>query len=140
MATPNSERLVGNAVIELIRSHPFYGSILAQLPRCFSGDVTPTLAVGRNPGEFLITLHINPAYIAGIYERAGNSDKAFRHLVEVLKHETLHIVFEHLFKKPAPDPAAGTLAMECAVNSYVDRDALLDKGVFPADLDRKSVV
>ena len=132
MTAVNIERVVGNAIIELIRSQPFYGSILSQLPRRFT-LATPTLAVGRQPGEFLITLFVNPAYVEAIYAKAKDSNAAFYHLVEVLKHETLHIVFEHPFKKPAPDQEAQTMAMECAVNSYIERDALLDEGVFPDD-------
>lgn len=133
MAAIDVERVVGNAVIELIRKNPFYGTVISQLPRVFTAGITPTLAVGRQKDDFLITLYVNPDYVRDIYARAADHRRAFSHLVEVLKHETIHIAFEHIFKKPAPNAYAHAMACECATNSYVNRGELLDGGVFASD-------
>ena len=124
----NVKKEVNLSSIELIRSFPFYGHILVQLPKIFlSKDNSlgiPTLGVGKDKKEdILIKLYICLDYVQHVYEEHGNK-KGFMHLIEVLKHEILHIVFGHL-AIDMPDKQRLAIACDLAVNSYVNKDKMI---------------
>lgn len=124
------EKIVRNAVIDLLGENPFFGHIVCQFPKVYT-DAVGTLAVGRQKDGSLINLYVNPRYIEGIFN-SSDHHAAYRHMVEVLKHEILHVVFRHPWVK-CPDVYARNIACELSVNSYIDRDRLIDRGVFPED-------
>lgn len=125
------ERVINSAIIQILKANPFYGHVVCQMPKIYTQSV-PTLAVGRRKGDILISLYINPKYIEDVYERAPSKQAAFTHVMEVLKHEIFHTVFRHLFIKK-PNRKKLQLACELSANSYICRENLLDKGVFPKD-------
>ena len=127
----DAERVIRNAVVQVIRECPFYGHIIAQFPKIFTEKI-PTLAVGKEDRNgFLINLYVNPQYVASVYEKTDKIS-AFNHFVEVIKHEVLHTIFKHLFIKKS-DKQKQMIACELSVNSYIDRQKLVDKGIFPED-------
>lgn len=116
-------RVLRNATIRLIHEMPFYGHVLSQLPKVFSDEIG-TMGVGRNETDMLVSLYVSPSYITAMYEEFG-ADKAFEHVKQVLKHEVLHIVFNHL-QLAFPDSECGWIACDMSVNSYLDTGKLLD--------------
>lgn len=116
--------------IRLIRNFPFYGSVLIQCPLTPSESI-PTMAVGKETKAGpMIKMFFNRDWIDRL-DRAvsGNEQRLVDHFLEVMKHETLHLVFGHLYCE-LPDRYRQTIACELAVNSYVDRSKLISE---PAD-------
>ena len=109
------------AVMELIRTYPFYGHVLAQLPKIFLDDTKQspikTMAVGKSKGELLVKLYVHIPFIKSIFEKANCFTDGFNSLVEIVKHEILHIVLYHL-TLALPDKDRFAIACECEVNSY----------------------
>lgn len=127
----NVERIVRNAVIQVIHEMPFYGHILSQLPKKITDEV-PTLAVGMlSDDSMLVSLFVSPTYVKRIYADHSDDD-AFNHIVQLLKHEVLHIIFRHLFIK-LPDKEAQTIAAEMSVNSYIDKNKVVEAGIYAED-------
>lgn len=125
------ERVIRNAIIQVLQETPFYGHIICQMPKRYT-ELVKTLAVGKDDEKgLLINLYINPKYVEGIYKRA-EKERAFKHIVEVIKHEVIHVIFRHVFIEKKDTKRQGN-AMELSVNSYIDRKKLVDKGVFPED-------
>lgn len=122
------QKTIARACVELLKGNPFYGHVIAQFPKILT-ETIPTMAIGKtNKDGLLFNLYVNPKYIEALYSQYPK-DKAFNHIVEVIKHETLHAVFKHPFlDKPNRD--ALTLACEIEVNSYVNKDNLIQKGLY----------
>ncbi len=123
------QKQMTRAAVAVLRDNPFYGHIMCQMAKVF-GDEVPTMAVAKRERDFFFTLFVNPGYVSSVYEKHG-ADKGFAHVCEVLKHEMLHLVFEHVMIGN-PDRTV-QLACELSVNSYINRRNLVDKGVFPED-------
>lgn len=136
------ERLVTNTKIDLLRKYTFYGHIISQLPVVYVTDESSkgisTLAVGKEKAtEIQTKLFVNKDYLSRLEEKHG-FNKVQSHLMEVLKHEIYHLIFRHL-TVDLPDKQRLGIACECSVNSYIDRNLLIDEngngkpGVFPED-------
>lgn len=129
------QKTISRACVELLKKNPFYGHIITQFPKILTNRI-PTLAVGKSDSEgLLVNLYINPEYVEKLYHDFPK-EKAFYHLVEVVKHETLHVVFSHLMLKK-PNKQALNIACELSVNSYVDKQALVQKGIYASDFGFK---
>jgi len=134
------EQFMSNLRVHLLRTHCFYGNVLAQLPTVFDNKSVPTLGVGKsNRNELLVKLFVNPDYIEHVIDVCNrDKKKVVDHFTEVLKHEIHHLIFEHLTLM-LPDKSRQTAATECSVNSYIDRNLLVPEdgqekaGVFPED-------
>ena len=118
------------ASIELIRNYNFYGHILVQLPKIFlsedskAGKELSTLAVGKDSvDDMLIKMYINMGYLRQIYTE-NEFTKAAIHLLESVKHEIIHIVFNHL-SIYLPDKIRSNVAADLSVNSYCIKDNFL---------------
>ena len=138
------------SAIHLVREFAFYGHIFMLMPRVDvnAGHRIPTLGVGKQDiREKMITLYINVDYVKECYVRCfqkfgpdAGKHKAFNHLLEVYKHEILHIVLGHL-NFSFPDKKREGYAVDMAANSYVNRDMLLPGkdgspgGIFAEDFD-----
>ena len=130
------ERIIRNAIVAVLNKNPFYGHIVCQFPKVFT-DSIPTLAVGKSDKDgLLVNLYVNPSYVEDVYSRVGK-EQAFEHFTEVIKHEILHVVFRHLFLAK-PDKQRQQIATELAVNSFLNRSNLVDKGIFPEDYKLKN--
>jgi predicted metal-dependent peptidase len=139
------EQFMANLRVHLLRTHCFYGNVLAQLPTVFDNKAVPTLGVGKqNKNELLVKLFVNPDYVEHVIDVCNrDKKKVVDHFTEVLKHEIHHLIFEHL-TLTLPDRSRQMVATECSVNSYIDRSLLVpedgqDKaGVFPEDFGLES--
>ncbi|MBP5458646.1 MAG: hypothetical protein J6Y62_00515 [Clostridia bacterium] len=113
--------------------YPFYSGIFKQLPKTLTTKVE-TMGLEYKDGDVLLRFLINPEYIEKTIRKFG-WEKARTHFVELFQHQVLHVIFKHSFLKE-PASLKKELAKELSVNSYIDRDKLLegDKGIFPEDL------
>ena len=116
--------------IDMLTTNPFYGHIYCKLYKVFTNQI-PTLAVGKSPRDPMVNLYVNTDYVKKIVTENG-WNKAKDHFAQVLQHEMLHLIFKHMY---LTEPASHRreIACELAVNSYIDRNKLCDKGVFPED-------
>lgn len=116
--------------IDMLTTNPFYGHVYCKLYKVFT-DQIPTLAVGKSPRDPMVNLYVNTDYVKKIVTENG-WNKAKDHFAQVLQHEMLHLIFKHMY---LTEPASHRreIACELAVNSYIDRNKLCDKGVFPED-------
>lgn len=140
------EKFITNLRVNLLRSHCFYGNVLAQLPTVYDSKTVPTMGVGKgNKNEIMVKLFVNPDYIEHVVDQCNrDTKKVVDHFTEVLRHEIHHLIFEHLTIN-LPDRQRQTIACELSANSYVDRSKLIPEngstkaGVFPVDfkLDSK---
>ena len=134
------EKFITNLRVNLLRSHCFYGNVLAQLPTVYDSKTVPTMGVGKsNKNEIMVKLFVNPDYIEHIIDKCDrDTRKVVDHFTEVLRHEIHHLIFEHLTLN-LPDKQRQTIACELSANSYVDRSKLIPEddsakaGVFPED-------
>lgn len=134
------EKFITNLRVNMLRSHCFYGNVLAQLPTVYDNKSVPTMGVGKNnANEIMVKLFVNPDYIEHIIDKCNrDTKKVVDHFTEVLRHEIHHLIFGHLTMN-LPDRQRQTIACELSVNSYVDRSKLVPEdgstkaGVFPDD-------
>ena len=139
------EKFITNLRVNLLRSHCFYGNVLAQLPTVYDSKTVPTMGVGKsNKNEIMVKLFVNPDYIEHIIDKCDrDTRKVVDHFTEVLRHEIHHLIFEHLTLN-LPDKQRQTIACELSANSYVDRSKLIPEegskkaGVFPEDFNLDS--
>jgi len=111
---------------QLMLKEPFYGMFLSTLNKCVREDV-PTAGVSK--------LNIN--YQLAINEKFWNSlDSDFKK-IGLLKHELLHICFNHLIERDEfPDHELHNIAADVEINQYIDpvyypSDDLLLPSTFP---------
>ena len=106
---------------------PYYGILLSAMDR-FPTNKIPTMGVCRSGNVF--RLGYNPDFVA---------DKSLEQLLAYLKHETLHIAFNHftIFNTEAKTYAEHeirNIATDLEVNSYVQfPDSDKDLWYFPKD-------
>jgi len=95
---------------QLMLKEPFYGMFLSTLNKCVREDV-PTAGVSK--------LNIN--YQLAINEEFWNSlDSDFKK-IGLLKHELLHICFNHLIERDEfPDHELHNIAADVEINQYID--------------------
>ena len=103
------EEELSRCVNQLLLKEPFYAHILGGTVRVISDEID-TAAVGiRNK---LIVLLINEEFFLKSLTTTSSR-------VAVLKHETLHLVFRHLFREPKPDHRLMNIAADIVVNQYI---------------------
>ena len=115
-----------------VMEEPFYGIILSSIQK-FPVNNIETLGVGRNGNVFKLVY--NPDFC-----KAAGDDV----ILQALKHEVLHLVFEHLWLdaemgwKSPQDLHYANIAEDLEVNCYVDKAKLNSNpavftGFFPED-------
>jgi predicted metal-dependent peptidase len=106
----NIDTELSRCVNQLLLKEPFYAHVLSATVRNISGLV-PTAAVGLREGQ--VMLFINPDFF--LKELRTTSQR-----IAVLKHETLHLVFKHLFRDLLKkDPELMNIAADIVVNQYI---------------------
>ena len=111
---------LGRTIVTLLLKEPFYGHLLGGLVRRVSEDV-PTAAVAlTSRGPELI---VNPHF----FIRELNTKEK----VAVIKHEALHIIFRHLYRKPKKnaDLKLFNIAADLVVNQLIAPWPLPETGV-----------
>lgn len=118
-------------IVHLSRHKEFYGHIVQQLQKVYvpEGHRISTAAVGRVPGERFIKMYLNLKFFSDLYDEGGK-DKGWTHMLSVLEHEILHIVFGHLFLR-FQDGLRGNVATDCVINSVMKKDELPGSYVHP---------
>lgn len=133
------EQFITRLRINIIRTFPFYGYVLQQMPVVYDNSIQ-TFGVGKaKRDDLLVKLFISPDYVQRVVEQCKmDNKKVENHFFEIMKHEINHLIFQHL-TLDFPDKQRQTIACELSVNSYVDRGKLVPEegsslaGVFAED-------
>jgi predicted metal-dependent peptidase len=105
---------------QLLIKEPFYAHLLSGVNRIYSDEID-TAAVGFSDSG--IVLYINPHFF--LKELSGLSQR-----VAVLKHETLHLVFKHLYRdNKFKNHKLLNIAADLVVNQYIGKWKLPDSAV-----------
>jgi predicted metal-dependent peptidase len=106
----NIEVEISRCVNQLLMKEPFFSHILSGTVRTIT-DQIPTAAVGIR--DECIMLMINEEFFLSELKTASQR-------IAVLKHETLHLVFKHLFRDLIKkDPELMNIAADIVVNQYI---------------------
>lgn len=130
------QKVITNGKIQILRRYCFLGHILCQLPVVYS-DLVQTMGVGKmSQDEIQVKLYINKRYVQELFQKFL-FHQAYEHILQVLKHQIYHIIFNHL-TLDLQDKNRQQIACELSVNSYIDRSKLRDVkeqkcGIFPQD-------
>ena len=102
----------------LMLKEPYYGFFLLMLHKTWS-DKVPTACVSKNGINFQLT--IGEKFWTNLSEE---------HRLGLLKHELLHIAFQHLTTFTMfSDKKIANIAMDMEINQYIDKDWLPKGGI-----------
>ena len=111
---------ISRCVNQLLMKEPFFSHILSGTVRTIT-DQIPTAAVGIK--DECIMLMINQEFFLSELKTASQR-------IAVLKHETLHLVFKHLFRDLIKkDPELMNIAADIVVNQYIGQWDLPESAV-----------
>jgi predicted metal-dependent peptidase len=112
---------ISRCIIKMLLKEPFYAHFLSGIIREVT-DKVPTAAVGFKSGK--ITLYVNENFF--LKELRSISER-----VAVIKHETLHIIFKHLFrmKTKSYENQLFNIAADIVVNQLIAPWKLPDSAV-----------
>lgn len=112
---------ISRCIIKMLLKEPFYAHFLSGIIREVT-DKVPTAAVGFKSGK--ITLYVNENFF--LKELRSMTER-----VAVIKHETLHIIFKHLFrmKTKTYDNQLFNIAADIVVNQLIAPWKLPDSAV-----------
>ena len=112
---------ISRCIIKMLLKEPFYAHFLSGVIREVTGKV-PTAAVGFKSGK--IALYVNENFF--LKELRSMTER-----VAVIKHETLHIIFKHLFrmKTKTYDNQLFNIAADIVVNQLIAPWKLPDSAV-----------
>ncbi len=109
-------------LIRFLLDEPFYGRIT----RCLDKEATTSIATaGVTVVDGNLKLFYNPAFCAGLLKEGANKVKG------LLKHEALHLVFEHCTTRRLSPHSVANLAADCAINSLIPENELPNCGIWP---------
>jgi len=110
----------------MLLKEPFYAHFLSGIIREVT-DKVPTAAVGFKSGK--IALYVNENFF--LKELKWSSDARKNERVAVIKHETLHIIFKHLFRMKTKDydNKLFNIAADIVVNQLISPWKLPDSAV-----------
>ena len=109
-------------LIRFLLDEPFYGRIT----RCLEKESTtaiPTAGVAVRDGN--LKLYYNPTFCAGLLKEGPHKVKG------LLKHEALHLVFEHCTSRRLTPHSVANIAADCAINSLIPEHELPNCGIWP---------
>ena len=123
-ATIATERDLEYAIIRLVRSEPFYGSVLLGMTR----SLGPAAKVGTDTAGVMIrqdtTVHLRVC--DEFFGSLSNDEQE-----GLLIHECLHIMHMHLLRRDdMPLAKLANIGMDLAINQYIDRKRLPACGCF----------
>ena len=129
----NKQRSLSKVSKDLMLKEPYYGFFLIMLNKVWSNNL-PTAGVSKQNINF--QLAINPEFWESLSEN---------HMMGLLKHELLHIAFNHLTTfSMFQDKKLANIAMDMEINQYIDKDYLPEGGIDidtyspELDLDRRA--
>ena len=109
-------------LVKLLLEEPFYGRITRCLTKIES-DKIPTAGVTVKDGN--LVLYWNREFCAGLIKEGKSKVKG------LLKHEALHLVFEHCTTRRLSPHSVANIAADCAINSLIPKDELPNCGIWP---------
>ena len=117
---------ISKCIIKMLLLEPFYAHFLSGVIREVT-DKVPTAAVGFKSGK--IALYVNENFFLKELKWSENPRKNER--VAVIKHETLHIIFKHLFRMKTKDydNRLFNIAADLVVNQLISPWKLPDSAV-----------
>jgi len=112
---------ISRCIIKMLLKEPFYAHFLSGIIREVT-DKVPTAAVGFKSGK--IALYVNENFF--LKELRSMTER-----VAVIKHETLHIIFKHLFRMKTKDydNRLFNIAADLVVNQLISPWKLPDSAV-----------
>lgn len=109
-------------LVSLLLEEPFYGRITRCLTKVES-DKLPTAGVSVKDGN--LVLYWNREFCAGLIKEGPKKVKG------LLKHEALHLVFEHCTARRLNPHQVANIAADCAINSLIPENELPNCGIWP---------
>ncbi|MBF0236662.1 MAG: hypothetical protein HQM12_03060 [SAR324 cluster bacterium] len=111
---------LSHCLLKLLNREPFFTHLAGHLNRWFT-DTVPTMGVGILHGK--LTLAVNPAFF-----QEKLRDDPLR--IAVLKHELLHVLFQHPFRQCSTENhTLWNIAADLVVNQYLGEWPLPEGGV-----------
>jgi predicted metal-dependent peptidase len=98
--------------VKMLYEAPFFAEISRHIHKVPTRDI-PTACVAFDMRNYSLVMYWNPEFVAA---------QTNEQLVGLIKHEILHIVFQHItyrFRKP---PVIWNIATDCAINSIIATD------------------
>jgi predicted metal-dependent peptidase len=120
-------------LIRLYESEQFYARLFFQVNR-IEDKKCRTMGVGIENGK--LRLEYNPEFLNKISTKCS---------INVLKHEAFHFINKHIFRsqgmkdKNMLELRKENIAMDCAINQYLDQDAINEVGGITLDKFKKLV-
>ncbi len=111
MAGKNINDEISRCIIQLLLKEPFYAHLLSGIVRNYTNEIS-TAAVGIKDGK--ANLFINEQFFL-------KELTTFSSRVAVIKHETLHLLFKHLFRMDLKqyNLKVFNIAADIVVNQYI---------------------
>lgn len=111
MAVKNINDEISRCIIQLLLKEPFYAHLLSGIVRNYTDEIS-TAAVGIKDGK--VNLFINEQFFL-------KELTTFSSRVAVIKHETLHLLFKHLFRMDLKqyNLKVFNIAADIVVNQYI---------------------
>ena len=117
--TKNKSDSLAKASKELMMIEPFYGFFLIMLNKIWTKTQVPTAGVCKNGINYQLCIN------EGFWESLDKKKE-----LGILKHELLHIAFNHLTHFYFPDKRLANIAMDMEINQYIDKTWLPEDGIF----------
>ena len=120
-------------LLRLYETEPFYARLFFQVNRVLDKSC-PTIGVGIQDGR--LRLVYNTDFMDKISTKA---------CVTVLKHESFHFINKHIFRSTAMQTknrlelTKENIAMDCAINQFLDQDCIDEVGGITLDKFKKMV-
>ncbi len=113
MSVKNINDEISRCIIQMLISEPYYAHFLSGIVRNITEEI-PTAAVGLNNTK--VTLYINPIFFL-------KELTTFSSRVAVIKHETLHLLFKHLFRQDLKkyESKLFNIAADLVVNQFIGK-------------------
>jgi predicted metal-dependent peptidase len=113
MASKNVNDEISRCIIQMLISEPYYAHFLSGIVRNVTKEI-PTAAVGLNNTK--VTLYVNEKFFL-------KELTTFSSRVAVIKHETLHLLFKHLFRLDLKkyNPKIFNIAADIVVNQFIGK-------------------
>lgn len=122
--TKNKSDSLAKASKELMMIEPFYGFFLIMLNKIWTKIQVPTAGVCKNGINY--QLCINEDFWDSLDKKKE---------LGILKHELLHVAFNHLTHFYFPDKRLANIAMDMEINQYIDKTWLPEDGIFIENYD-----
>ena len=122
--TKNKSDSLAKASKELMMIEPFYGFFLIMLNKIWTKTQVPTAGVCKNGINY--QLCINEDFWDSLDKKKE---------LGILKHELLHVAFNHLTHFYFPDKRLANIAMDMEINQYIDKTWLPEDGIFIENYD-----